>query len=45
MEAMKVQTTLSAGQEAIVEAVLVREGEVIAEGCELVRLVATGKTA
>jgi acetyl/propionyl-CoA carboxylase alpha subunit len=38
MEAMKLQMTLSAGAAAKVEAVLVKEGEMIAEGAELVRL-------
>jgi biotin carboxyl carrier protein len=38
MEAMKLQTTLSAGAAAKVEAILVNEGEMIAEGAELVRL-------
>lgn len=38
MEAMKLQTTLSAGGDATVEAVMVKEGEMIAEGTELVRL-------
>ncbi len=38
MEAMKLQTTLSAGADAKVEAILVKEGEKIAEGAELVRL-------
>jgi biotin carboxyl carrier protein len=41
MEAMKVQTTLTAGANAVVEDVFVREGDVIAEGTELVRLSAT----
>lgn len=38
LEAMKLQTTLTAGGDATVEAVLVKEGEMIAEGTELVRL-------
>jgi biotin carboxyl carrier protein len=38
MEAMKLQTTLSAGGDAIVEAVLVKEGELVTEGAELVKL-------
>ncbi len=38
MEAMKLQTTLSAGADATVEAVLVKEGEMITEGTELVKL-------
>jgi acetyl/propionyl-CoA carboxylase alpha subunit len=38
MEAMKLQTTLSAGGDAIVEAVLVKEGELVSEGAELVKL-------
>lgn len=38
MEAMKLQTTLSAGGDAIVEAVLVKEGELVSDGAELVTL-------
>ncbi|MEJ0009666.1 MAG: biotin/lipoyl-containing protein [Alphaproteobacteria bacterium] len=38
MEAMKLQTTLTAGGDGIVEAVLAREGEMVAEGAELVRI-------
>ncbi len=38
MEAMKLQMTLYAGAAAKVEAILVSEGEMIAEGTELVRL-------
>lgn len=38
MEAMKLQTTLAAGAAAKVEAILVKEGEMITEGTELVRL-------
>lgn len=40
MEAMKLQTTLSAGAEATVEAVLVTVGAVVQEGAELVTLTA-----
>jgi biotin carboxyl carrier protein len=40
MEAMKLQITLVAGGDAKVEKILVREGEMIAEGTELVRLTA-----
>lgn len=40
IEAMKLQMTLSAGAAAKVEAILVREGEMIPEGAELVRLIA-----
>lgn len=42
MEAMKLQTTLCAGGDAVVEAVLVKEGEMIAEGVELVQLKGRG---
>jgi len=38
MEAMKLQTTLCAGGEGKVEAVLVKVGEMVSEGAELVRL-------
>ena len=38
MEAMKLQMTLNAGGDAIVESVLVKEGDMIAEGAELVKL-------
>ena len=38
MEAMKLQMTLSGGRHATVEAILVKEGEMVAEGAELVRL-------
>lgn len=38
MEAMKLQTTLSAGGDATVEALLVKEGDMVTEGAELVRL-------
>jgi biotin carboxyl carrier protein len=38
MEAMKLQTTLSAGGDGVVEKILVKEGEIISEGAELVRL-------
>lgn len=38
MEAMKLQLTLAAGDDATVEAWLVKEGDMIAEGAELVRL-------
>ncbi len=38
MEAMKLQLTLSAGGDAVVEALLVNEGDMIAEGTELVKL-------
>ncbi len=38
MEAMKLQTTLSAGGDATVEAILVKEGDMITEGTELVKL-------
>ena len=44
MEAMKLQMTLSAGADATVDAILVKEGEMIAEGTELVKLTAE-KTA
>ncbi len=40
MEAMKLQMTLSAGGDAKVEAILVKEGEMIPEGTELVKLTA-----
>ncbi|MFO0390098.1 MAG: acetyl-CoA carboxylase biotin carboxyl carrier protein subunit [Alphaproteobacteria bacterium] len=40
MEAMKLQTTLSAGGDATVDAILVKEGEMITEGTELVKLTA-----
>lgn len=40
MEAMKLQLTLSAGADATVEAVLVKAGDMIAEGTELVKLAA-----
>jgi len=43
MEAMKLQTTLSAGADATVEEVLVIEGAQVDDGDELVRLVATAK--
>jgi 3-methylcrotonyl-CoA carboxylase alpha subunit len=38
MEAMKLQITLAAGGDATVDAVLVKEGEMIAEGVELFKL-------
>lgn len=38
MEAMKLQLTLSAGGDGTVDAVLAKEGEMVAEGVELVRL-------
>lgn len=38
MEAMKLQMTFSAGDDAEVEEVLVQEGEMVTEGTELVRL-------
>lgn len=38
MEAMKLQLTLSAGDDGVVEAVLAKEGEIVAEGAELVRV-------
>ena len=38
MEAMKLQTTLSAGGDATVEAVLVKEGDLVTDGAELVKL-------
>lgn len=38
MEAMKLQTTLSAGGNGVVEAVLVKPGDLVTEGAELVRL-------
>jgi len=38
MEAMKLQTTLSAGGNGVVEAVVVKVGEMVSEGAELVRL-------
>ena len=38
MEAMKLQTTLVAGGDGVVEAVLVKESEQVAEGAELVRI-------
>ncbi|MFW0778135.1 MAG: acetyl-CoA carboxylase biotin carboxyl carrier protein subunit [Rickettsiales bacterium] len=43
MEAMKLQTTLSAGADATVEEVLVAEGDQVDDGDELVRLVAAAK--
>ena len=39
VEAMKLQLTLSAGGDAIVEAVLVSEGELVTEGAQLVTLI------
>lgn len=38
MEAMKLQTTLSAGGDGKVEAILVKEGQIVPEGAELVKL-------
>ncbi len=38
MEAMKLQTTLSAGGNGTVEAVLIKPGDLVTEGAELVRL-------
>lgn len=38
MEAMKLQTTLSAGGDAVVVEVLVKVGELVSEGAELVKL-------
>lgn len=38
MEAMKLQTTLSAGGNGTVEAVLVKPGDLVTEGAELVRI-------
>ena len=38
LEAMKLQLTLAAGGDGIVEAVLVAEGDMVGEGAELVRL-------
>lgn len=38
MEAMKLQMTLSAGADATVESILVKEGDIITEGTELVKL-------
>lgn len=38
MEAMKLQTTLSAGGDGVVEAIGVQEGQMITEGTELVRV-------
>lgn len=38
MEAMKLQTTLSAGGEGVVEAVLVKAGDLVTEGAELVKV-------
>jgi len=38
MEAMKLQTTLTAGGDGVVEAILVKAGELVSEGAELVRL-------
>ncbi len=38
MEAMKLQTTLSAGGDGIVGAVLVKPGDLVTEGAELVRI-------
>lgn len=45
MEAMKLQMTLTAGGDAMVDEVLVKEGEMIAEGAELVKLTALEKAA
>jgi biotin carboxyl carrier protein len=39
MEAMKLQMTLSAGADATVDAILVKEGEMITEGTEMVKLI------
>lgn len=38
MEAMKLQTTLSAGGDGVVEAILVKPGDLVTEGAELVRI-------
>lgn len=38
MEAMKLQTTLSAGGDGVVEALPVKEGDLVTEGTELVRV-------
>lgn len=38
MEAMKLQTTLSAGGDGVVVEILVKPGELVSEGAELVRL-------
>ena len=38
MEAMKLQITLAAGGDALVEEIRVQEGEMVSEGAELVRL-------
>lgn len=38
MEAMKLQLTLSAGGDGVVEAVLAKEGEMVSEGAEIVRV-------
>ncbi len=43
MEAMKLQTTLSAGGEGTVEAVMVKAGDLVTEGAELVKLTPAGK--
>lgn len=40
IEAMKLQLTLSAGGEASVDAILIREGQMVAEGAELFTLTA-----
>jgi biotin carboxyl carrier protein len=40
LEAMKLQLTLSAGGDGTVNEILVREGEMVAEGAELVRITA-----
>jgi biotin carboxyl carrier protein len=38
MEAMKLQTTLTAGGDGVVEAIAVKEGQIVPEGAELVRV-------
>jgi biotin carboxyl carrier protein len=40
VEAMKLQLTLSAGGDATVDAILVKEGQMVGEGAELVKLTA-----
>ena len=43
MEAMKLQTTLSAGGDGTVDAVLVKEGELVTDGAELVKITPAAK--
>jgi 3-methylcrotonyl-CoA carboxylase alpha subunit len=38
MEAMKLQTTLAAGGDGLVEAIRVKEGDLVTDGAELIKL-------